>query len=67
MLMTPAGMPDCSASFASSIADADVISDGLRTMVLPAASAGASDMIAMNVGEFHGVMTPTTPRGSRSV
>ena len=56
-----------SASRASSTADADVISDGLSTMVLPAASAGASDMIAMKVGEFHGVMTPTTPSGSRSV
>jgi len=49
------------------MADADVISDGLSTIVLPAASAGASDMIAMKVGEFHGVMTPTTPNGSRSV
>ncbi len=67
MLMTPEGMPDCSASRASSIADADVISEGFITMVLPAASAGASDMIAMKVGEFHGVMTPTTPSGSRSV
>ena len=44
-----------------------MISDGLSTIVLPAASAGASDMIAMKVGEFHGVMTPTTPSGSRSV
>ena len=60
-------MPACSASRASSNADADVISDGLRTMVLPAASAGASDMIARKVGEFHGVITPMTPSGSRSV
>ena len=65
--MTPGGMPASSASRASSIDDADVISDGFSTMVLPAASAGASDMIAMKVGEFHGVMTPTTPSGSRSV
>ena len=65
--MTPAGMPDSSASRASSIADADVISDGFRTIVLPAASAGASDITAMKVGEFHGVITPTTPSGSRSV
>ena len=66
-LMTPAGMPASSASLASSTAEAEVISDGLSTTVLPAASAGASDMIAMKVGEFHGVITPTTPSGSRSV
>src|SRR5260221_3025475 len=65
--MTPGGMPDSSASRASSIADPDVISDGFKTMVLPAASAGASDMIAMNVGEFHGGMTPTAPSGSRTL
>ncbi len=65
--MTPGGMPASSASRASSIEDAEVISDGFITMVLPAARAGASDMIAMKVGEFHGVMTPTTPSGSRSV
>jgi hypothetical protein len=61
------GIPAVSARRASSIAEADVISDGFSTIVLPAARAGASDMMAMNVGEFHGVITPTTPSGSRSV
>jgi hypothetical protein len=66
-LTTPGGMPASSASRASSIEEAEVISDGFSTIVLPAASAGASDITAMKVGEFHGVMTPTTPSGSRSV
>ena len=66
-MITPGGMPAASASRASSTAEADVISDGFSTIVLPAASAGASDMIAMKVGEFQGVITPTTPSGSRSV
>lgn len=67
MLMTPGGMPAFSASFASSMAEAEVISDGFTTTVLPAASAGASDMMVSRVGEFQGTMTPTTPSGSRRV
>jgi hypothetical protein len=65
-LTTPAGCRPLRER-ASSIDEADVISDGLSTIVLPAASAGASDITAMKVGEFHGVITPTTPSGSRSV
>ena len=51
MLTTPGGMPASSARRASSIDEADVISDGFSTMVLPAASAGASDMTAMKAAE----------------
>jgi hypothetical protein len=43
-------MPASPASRASSIEEAEVISDGFRTMVLPAASAGASYITAMKVG-----------------
>ena len=44
-----------------------VSSAGLRTTVLPAASAGASFHDAIASGKFHGVMSPTTPSGSRTV
>ena len=37
------------------------------TIVLPAASAGASFIEVSSSGEFQGVIAPTTPIGSRSV
>ena len=40
--------------------------DGLRTMVLPARSAGAIFQKARVSGKFHGVMAATTPRGRRA-
>ena len=36
---------------------------GVHTTVLPAASAGAISSAAMVSGQFHGVITPYTPRG----
>ena len=44
-----------------------VISAGLSTHVFPHASAGASFHEAMFRGKFHGVINPTTPRGSWKV
>jgi hypothetical protein len=44
--------------------DAGVCSAGLRTTALPAASAGASFHVAIRIGKFHGMIWPTTPRGS---
>ena len=44
-----------------------VISEGLITQVLPAASAGASFHAKSSSGKFHGVMQATTPYGSLSV
>ena len=44
-----------------------VSSAGLRTTVLPAASAGAKPHPAIGIGKFHGTMTPTTPSGSWNV
>ena len=35
--------------------------------MLPAASAGPSFQAAMTSGKFHGVISPTTPSGSRTV
>ena len=40
--------------------------DGLRTMVLPASSAGAIFQKARVSGKFHGVMAATTPTGRRT-
>ena len=45
----------------------DVISDGLSTTVLPAASAGPIFHEVMSIGKFQGTMAPTTPSGSRRV
>jgi hypothetical protein len=39
----------------------------LSTIVLPAASAGATFHEAITSGKFHGVIRPTTPSGSRKV
>ena len=65
--MAPGGNPTSVASSAIRSTLSGVCGSGLRTTAQPAASAGASDMIAMKVGEFHGVITATTPSGSRSV
>ena len=44
-----------------------VSSAGLITIVLPVASAGPIFQLAMLSGKFHGVISPTTPSGSRKV
>ena len=41
-----------------------VCSAGLSTTQLPAASAGASFQAAISSGKFHGIICPTTPKGS---
>ena len=64
---TPAGSPASSASSPIRIAVSGVISAGLSTTVLPAASAGAKPQPAIGIGKFHGTMTPTTPSGSWKV
>jgi hypothetical protein len=66
-LTTPAEMPASSTSFMNSRSDADGNSDGLTTIVLPAASAGASFHVVRNSGEFHGTIAATTPSGSQRV
>lgn len=42
----------------------DVVLDGLRMIVQPAARAGASFQAAMRKGKFQGMIWPTTPIGS---
>ncbi len=51
----------------TSSAVSGVNSAGFSTTVLPAASAGATFHVASMSGKFQGVISPTTPRGSRKV
>ena len=45
---------------------AGVSGEGLTTTVLPRASAGAMTRMPSTRGKFHGVITATTPTGTRS-
>ena len=63
-LTTPGGRPaswKISASFSAVI---EVVSAGLRTTVLPIASAGASFQAHISSGKFQGITCPTTPSGA---
>jgi hypothetical protein len=63
---TPGGRSVSSAaSFPSSVAVHGVSGAGLRTTVLPAASAGPTLARLICIGKFQGVMAPTTPTASR--
>ncbi len=42
-------------------------SDGFSTIVQPAAIAGATLQTIWLIGQFHGVISPTTPIGSRAI
>src|SRR6516164_5373006 len=64
MLKTPGGRPVSWRICVKRYADSDAISLGLRTMVHPAASAGATLQTIWFMGQFHGVMSPHTPTGS---
>ena len=64
---TPSGRPASTAIRSSSIALSGVSSAGLSTIVLPAASAGATFQEAIVSGKFQGTISPTTPSGSRKV
>jgi len=66
-LSTPSGRPASSSASASRMAHSGVMSDGLKTTVLPNASAGAIFHAGMAIGKFHGVITQTTPSGSRKL
>ena len=66
-LSTPAGSPASSISAASRSTANVAYSDGLSTIVQPAASAGATFWANSGSGAFHGITAPTTPTGSRSV
>jgi hypothetical protein len=64
MLSTPGGRPASSPSFMTASAVSGVCSAGLRTIVQPAASAGAALRVGIAAGKFHGVMPAVTPTAS---
>ncbi len=66
-LMTPSGMPASATSSARRSAVSGVCSAGLRTMVQPVASTGASFQTAISSGKFQGMICAQTPTGSRRV
>ena len=66
-LKTPLGTPaSCSAS-AKMMAFNGATSLGFSTMVQPAARAGPTLQTIWLIGQFHGVIRPTTPIGSRAI
>ncbi|GAC1368027.1 MAG: hypothetical protein NVSMB43_00930 [Pseudarthrobacter sp.] len=60
---TPAGRPASSMVWAKYWAVSGVSLAGLRTMVQPAAMAGATLRVAIASGKFHGVMSRHGPTG----
>ena len=64
-LNTPSGSPASAMISASAQAEPGTRSAGLRTTQLPKASAGAIFQAGMAIGKFQGVISPTTPKGSR--
>ena len=65
-LIVPGGSPACSTESIIFSTPAEATSEGLSTIVLPAARAGARLCTPSISGEFQGVITPTTPSGSRT-
>ena len=66
-LKTPAGRPISSMISARINAFSGASFDGLRTIVQPAASAGATLPMIWWRGKFQGVIIPTTPIGSLTI
>src|SRR6516164_480931 len=64
-LNTPSGRPAATMISASSALHAAVVGAGTQITVLPAASAGANSSAPIVYGQFHGLITPTTPSGTR--
>ena len=60
---TPVGTPASTASLATASAHSGVSSDGLTTIVQPAASALLTLRVIIAIGKFHGVIAATTPIG----
>jgi hypothetical protein len=49
------------------MASSGASSDGFSTMVQPAAMAGRTLQAIWLIGQFHGVISPHTPIGSRTI
>ena len=65
-LNTPLGTPASCRISAKIRAEVGVYSEGFRIIVQPAASAGATLQAIWLSGQFHGVIMPMTPTGSRT-
>src|SRR4249920_2688710 len=65
-LKTPGGRSASTTHSARAMAATAVDEAGVQTTALPDASAGAISSAGIVYGQFHGVITPTTPRGRRA-
>src|SRR5688572_18127714 len=65
--MSPSGTPASRQAATNASAQAGACSEGLRTIPLPARSAGKHFHDGMATGKFHGVIIPMTPTGARVV
>ncbi len=65
-LKTPGGRSASTTHSASAIAQSAVVDAGVQTTAFPLASAGATSSAGIVYGQFHGVITPTTPTGRRT-
>lgn len=63
-LKTPGGTPAASRISAKTTAEKGATSDGLRTIVQPVASAGATLHATWFIGQFQGVISPQAPIAS---
>src|ERR1700733_1946253 len=66
-LNTPSGRPAPAMTSVSTAQHAVVVGAGTQTTALPAASAGANSSAPIVYGQFHGLITATTPSGTRDV
>src|SRR5271156_4937209 len=66
-LNTPGGTPASCITSAKIIASIGAISDGFSTMVQPAAIAGHTLQVIWLIGQFQGVIIPTTPMASLAI
>ena len=67
MLTTPGGRPASISVCTRLYVESGVSSAGLITQVFPETSAGNSFQLGMAIGKFHGVISPTTPTGMRTL
>ncbi len=66
-LNTPGGSPASAMTPVSAAQQAAVLGAGTQTTALPAAMAGANSSAPIVYGQFHGLITPITPSGTRAL
>jgi len=67
MFSTPGGSPASTRAFTKWYEEMGASDAGFSTTVFPATRAGNAFHAGIAIGKFHGVMSPTTPRGSLTV